>query len=181
MEDKLLELRMYFFVIYQLGGVHKGIQSGHAALDYALAYGNTDEYKDFILNWKTWIILNGGTTNDELDIEGNPLGSLNQIGDSLNANGINFTYFREPDLNNSLTSLCFLVDERVFNKKDYPDFKDHIIENYEFQGSDAVLIRIKDLESLKTEYSECYKQWIRLIGGVKNAFLRELLKDKKLA
>ena len=117
--EQELELKMYFFVIYQLTGIAKAIQSGHAALRYARRYAETNPMVwDFVDNHQTWIILDGGTTNDEFDITGKPIGTLNQIGDELSDNEIDFTYFREPDLNNSLTSLCFIVDERVFNKKD---------------------------------------------------------------
>ena len=42
---KELELRMYFFTIYQLSGIQKGIQAGHAALEYARLFGNTDLFK----------------------------------------------------------------------------------------------------------------------------------------
>jgi hypothetical protein len=31
------------------------------------------------------------------------------------------------------------------------------------------------------ENSDHYKEWVRLIGGVKNVFLRDLIKNKKLA
>lgn len=114
--ENTLEKRMYFFTIYQLTGIQAGIQCGHAALEYAYQYGQTEEYIDFITNWKTWIVLNGGTTNADRDFEGIPTGSLNLIGDQLQDNDIEFSYFVEPDLNNALSALCFIADERVFNK-----------------------------------------------------------------
>lgn len=56
-----MKYRMYFFVPCNISEIQKGIQAGHAALEYAFLYGDTDEYKSFIVNDKTWIILNGGT------------------------------------------------------------------------------------------------------------------------
>lgn len=122
--DKVLEKRMYFFTIYQLSGIQAGIQCGHAALEYAYKYKDDPDYIDFIENWKTWIILNGGTTNND-NIN---LGSLNEIRLSLIDHGIKFSEFYEPDLNNSLTAICFLLDERVFNFRDIDLYNSDAIE-----------------------------------------------------
>ena len=177
-EEKNLELRMYFFTIYQLSGIQKGIQCGHAALEYAAKYWDDTEYLDFIKNWKTWVILNGGTTNDERDFDGISSGTLNKIGDDLFDKDIKFSFFREPDLNNSLTAICFILDERVFNRKDYPDFINYLDIEYDY---DYKLLGTFDNEGLIEEYPTEYKEWVRLIGGLKNVFLRELIKEKKLA
>jgi hypothetical protein len=77
MEDKILELRMYFFVPYNISEIQKGIQAGHAALRYARQFSadNPDVW-NFVDNYETWIILNGGTTNNERDFEDVPLGTL---------------------------------------------------------------------------------------------------------
>lgn len=178
MEEKHLELRMYFFTIYQLTGIQKGIQCGHAALEYAAKYWDDTEYLDFIKNWKTWVILNGGTTNDDRDFDGIPSGTLNKIGDDLLENDIKFSFFREPDLNNSITALCFILDERVFNKKDYPNFIDYLESEYDY---DYELLNVFDNEGLINQYLKEYKEWVRLIGGLKNVFLRELIDGKKFA
>lgn len=177
-----LELRMYFFVPYNISPIQQAIQAGHASLEYARIYGDQEQFKEFVDNWKTWVILNGGTTNDRRDFDGEAMGSLNQIGDALNDNDITFSYFIEPDLNNALTALCFIVDERVFNRKKYPDFIDFVIMN-RFPNSFEVIAKHRMLShyELKETYHDDYKKWVRLLGGVKNAFLRELIKDKNLA
>jgi hypothetical protein len=187
-EEKILEYRMYFFTIYQLTGIQAGIQCGHVSLEYAYKYGQSDEFKNFMNN-KTWIILNGGTTNDERDFDGIALGTLNQIGDQLNENNIEFAFFREPDLNNALTALCFICDERVFNRGDYPDFVDYILDIKMYSeakeatssAENMIMLKIKTNEELITMFPEYYKEWVRFVGGIKNVFLRELIKDKKLA
>jgi hypothetical protein len=177
-DEKPFELRMYFFTIYQLMGIQKGIQAGHAALEYALKYSNDEEYLDFAKNWKTWVILNGGTTNDERDFNGISEGTLNQIGDKLYDNDIKFSFFREPDLNNSLTAICFILDERVFNKKEYPDFNIFLSGRHNFKPE---FINNTDNDTLIELYNQDYKEWVRLVGGMKNVFLRELINGKKLA
>jgi len=157
------EKRMYFFVPYNISPIQQAIQAGHAAEQYGHKYGQTEEYIDYVKNWKTWIILNGGTTNNGTLGTGESEGSLNQIVDSLEDNDINYAIFNEPDLNNALTAVCFLVDERVFNYKDYP----------EWNGS--------KWWNKNTKVEPFYSKWVTKLGGEKNVFLRDLLKYKKLA
>jgi len=188
MEKKELELRMYFFVPYNISPIQQAIQAGHAALEYANKYGGEELFVRFVREWKTWIILNGGTTNSGRGLDGLVLGSLDQIGDDLLANDIQFAYFQEPDLNDALTAVCFIVDERVFNREDYPDFLEWILSIKMFPeareampASNVVMLRMKTMEELIKIFPEWYPEWIEFIGGEKNLFLRELLKGKKLA
>jgi hypothetical protein len=175
---------MYFFVIYQLSGIQKGIQAGHTGLEYVEQHGDTELYKKFIRYHKTWIILNGGTTSDRLDIEGVPSGTINQTALELVANDIDFSYFREPDLNDAITSLCFIIDERVFNIKDYPNFNVFVSGKYKNNDSVAdvdIMSNFNNVDYLVEKYSQTYKEWVRLVGGIKNVYLRKLLDGKKLA
>lgn len=183
MENKPLELRMYFFVPYQLTGIQQAIQAGHSSLEYAHYFGNTELFKDFIENWKTWVILNGGTTNEGRDLDDIPIGTLNQIKDSLIHNEIQFTFFNEPDLNDALTAVCFICDERVFNRKDYPDFKQYFLDKVSerYGDGEANRLLISSEDQLIEANPDNYKLWVELLGGEKNVFLRNLIKDKKLA
>lgn len=188
-EEKKLEMRMYFFVPYNISDIQKGIQAGHAALRYARMFSaEHPEVWDFIDKHETWIILNGGTTNETRDFDGIPAGTMNQIADSLEDNDIQFSFFTEPDLNNALSALCFLADERVFNYEDYPDFLDYVLD-IKIEPNTKASIDIQNIDMLKRQslehvqelFPEYYKEWVRLLGGVKNVFLRELIKHKKLA
>jgi hypothetical protein len=185
MKKILFELRMYFFVPYNLSPIQQAIQAGHAALEYARKYGHTDLFGDFIDNWKTWIVLDGGTTNNIRGANDVNYGTLDQIEDMLNIVGISCARFNEPDLNDALTAVCFIVDERVFNKKDYPDFVDYLNQQTNPFNDPIAYIKLKniDVEILKTifSYEKYYNDWLELIGGKKNEFLRGLLKDKKPA
>lgn len=177
-----LELRMYFFVPYQLTGIQQGIQSGHAALEFALKYGRyypTHIIWTFIEKYKTWVILNGGTTNSTYDVDGTPKGSLNQIAQSLRENNIEHEVFYEPDLNEALSAVCFICDERVFNKEKYPDFFDYLISMG--MRKDQLVKSIANKIDLKESCSIFYEEWTNLLGGKKNVFLRELINGKKLA
>ena len=190
-EEKVLELRMYFFVPYNISAIQQGIQAGHALGRHCLRYGRHDPNHivwDFLEKWETWVILNGGTTNDERDFEMIPAGSLNLIGDQLQDNDIEFAFMIEPDLNRALTALSIIVDERVFNKAEYPNFVDYILDVKMYPeareaapAQNIVMLKMQSEEKLQEMFPEYYKEWVRFIGGVKNVFLRELLKDKKKA
>jgi hypothetical protein len=187
-ENKPLELRAYFFVPYNISEMQRGIQGIHAAFRYGRKFAEDETFKNFVDNCETVIMLNGGTTNDERDFEGFAAGTLNQIGDQLNDADIPFTYFIEPDLNHALTALCFICDERVFNKKEYPNFVDYILDIKMYpEARDAappeniVMLKMQSDEKLQEMFPEYYKEWVRFVGGLKNVFLRDLIKDKKLA
>ena len=158
-----LEKRMYVFVPYQLTGIQKGIQALHATSEYQKLFGRTPEYYDWVDNWKTVIILDGGTTGDNRDIH---YGTLNEIRDAMVEMKVPFAWFREPNLNNALTAVCFICDERVFNKKHYPDWEDEVVSI-----------------GTPTDYerADTYSEWLGLIGGWKISMLRDLLSDKRLA
>jgi hypothetical protein len=190
-EEKQLALRMYFFVPYNISPIQQAIQAGHAALEYADKFGGEELFIKFVREHKTWVILNGGTTNQNRDFDGIAQGTLNQIADQLLENEIDFSYFIEPDLNDALTALCFIADERVFNREDYPDFVNWLlkIKMYQQAADEAqknnpalwVELRLKSAEEHERLFPEYYKEWVRFLGGVKNVFLRELMGDKKLA
>lgn len=170
MDFKKLELRMYGLTPYQLSGIQIGIQFGHAVVEYGQKFKNDTTYNNWADNNKTFIILNGGTTNHKTSLEdGLPFGSLNKHLLTLHENGIDLATFQEPDLGDQLTAIVFIVDERVFNKKKYPDFEDWLNNDkgYDYFNSDGD----------KT----IYRNWLELIGGEKNLFLRDFLKNFKLA
>jgi hypothetical protein len=157
-----LEYRMYGLVPYNLSPIQQGIQFGHAVVDYRESIERNKEllgvYKAWAKKDKTFIILNGGTTNNTSF----KLGTLNKHMFNLIGAGIKVQEFHEPDLNDALTAICFLVDERVFNKEKYPDFV--------VNGDSPIKIQNKE-----------YSKWVESIGGKKNAFLRDYLKPLRLA
>ena len=130
MKEKL-ELRMYGLVPYNLSPIQQGIQFGHAVVEYGLTHFGEKDYRDWATNHKTFIILNGGTTNNSIDKEtGNPKGTLNQHAVSLRDMWIPFSTFYEPDLGDQLTAVVFLVDEYVFNREKYPDPRDPLNQDW---------------------------------------------------
>lgn len=107
---------MYFFVLYNISGIQCGIQAGHSALEYVDTYAFDQEQPDedlvdFVKNHKTFIILNGGTSSTMIERM-----------DELDALGIKFASFREPDLNHSTSAIAFLVDESDYDPSDHEIF-----------------------------------------------------------
>ena len=186
-----LELRMYGIVPYNISPIQQAIQFGHAVVEYGQKVkGHNQErssiiYNDWANNWKTFIILNGGTTNHKTSLEdGLPFGSLNNHLLTLVDNNIEFASFNEPDLGDQLTAVVFIVDERVFNRKKYPDFEDWVIDNYGdlIIGDGNAYQMVKRIkESKSKEDQKVYQSWIKLVGGEKNVFLRDFLKNFRLA
>ena len=157
-----LEYRMYGLVPYNLSPIQQGIQFGHAVVEYGQLAEDIPPFKSVYNKWankdKTFIILNGGTTNENFE----RLGTLQQHLQTLKDNGVMVAEFREPDLNDTLTGIVFLVDERVFKGELYPDF-------------------VMDDLSSPEQNEKQYKEWVEKIGGESNVFLRTFLPRFRLA
>lgn len=171
-----LEKRMYFIVPYNISPIQQAIQAGHAALEYARKYSDDEDFIDFADNHKTWVILDGGTTNSTRDENDLPKGTLNQYMEQIWDNNIKHAVFYEPDLNNALTAICLIVDERVYNTKDYPDFGQKWAEKYMFTDKKELWF-VMENEERNEKLWEIYKKEV----GEDIAFLKKLLNDKKLA
>jgi hypothetical protein len=173
--EMYLEYRMYGLVPYNLSPIQQGIQFGHAVVQYQQNTRNLPPHEAIYYKWaqkdKTFIILNGGTTNNTID----RLGSLNQHLVKLNDNGVLTSEFYEPDLGDQLTAVVFLVDERVFNRELYPDFQEEKLPYGVRKPSKKVEVELEERNEAN------YQKWVEKIGGPKNAFLREFLKPLRLA
>lgn len=166
-----LEYRMFGLVPYNISPIQQAIQFGHAVVEYGLKYFKTREYQHWAKNHKTFIILNGGTTNEGFGLS--MAGSLQEHENYLKKLNIKIAKFREPDLNDTLTAVVFLVDERVFDKKKYPGIFMPSWDKDDYDSTTKVHYRI----SHKKEY----EKWLNTIGGVKNERLRNFLTNFKLA
>ena len=196
MEEKL-ELRMYGLVPYNISPIQQAIQFGHAVVEYGqrvkmpislskLSLNSSQIYDDWADNWKTFIILNGGTTNYKYNEDGSQFGTLNNHLQLLKEHNVDLAIFNEPDLGDQLTAIVFIVDERVFNRKKYPDFEDWVIDNYgDLIRSDYYTTSFMLAQQIKTsdkkEDKKVYEEWKKIVGGEKNVFLRDFLKNFKLA
>lgn len=179
--------RMYGFTPYNMSPIQKAIQFGHAVVEYMLKYGEkhdqkmTDDRKnckEWAENNKTFIILNGGTTNKT---EGR-LGTMNQHLATFKYEFLDWPVatFNEIDLGDQLTSFVFLVPEQVYNTKRFPDFVDVVKLFPECDGfNQETLCNYAD--ALKNEEHELYQAWVINTGGPQIVKMREFLKPFKLA
>jgi hypothetical protein len=198
MENKL-ELRMYGLVPYNISPIQQAIQFGHAVVEYGqkmkyLGEHNQSlntQYNDWADNWKTFIILNGGTSNHSINRYHSTdepfVGSMESNLITLEQNNIEVATFYEPDLNDMLSAIVFVVDERVFNRKKYPDFGDWVIENFgdllmtddPYETRKTLINKLR--ESTNKEDQKVYQSWVKFIGGEKNVFLIDFLRNFRLA
>jgi len=172
METSKLEFRMYGLVPYNISPIQQAIQYGHAVVEYMVEYRDQPDLTKWAEEDKTFIILNGGTTNSFQEKgTNNPVGSLNKHLDTLMLNEVKVARFLEPDLGNQLTAVVFLADERVWNKEKYPEFIDSIYYSKTINSE----YNIETLNNL------VYKQWVESIGGEYILWLRNFLKQFRLA
>ena len=172
MEEIKKGYRMYFFVPYNISDIQKAIQAGHCAEQYALDYGDDPEWREYVMNHKTWVILDGGTFNSSQDHE--IRGSLNKIVDEIVLSGIKFATFYEPDLNDGLTAVCFIADEKVYDGKNYPHWDDYINQKKAEHHMSGLMVH-------KIWPEEPTKEYIDMVGGAENWFKKQLIYKKRLA
>lgn len=123
------KFRMYGLVPYNISPIQQAIQYGHAVVEYANDFFSDDDYQAWARRDKTFIILNGGTTN----LSATYTGSLNNHLQTLKDNGIKVATFHEPDLGDQLTAVVFLVDDRVWDREAWPDYQMSWEENEKFK------------------------------------------------
>lgn len=186
-----MEKRLYAFVPYQLTGIQKGIQMQHALTEYSRVFWENEDFIDWRRNWKTTIVLDGGSTNEGTSSSKyNPFlsekGTMQNILTKLIENDIKVEGFWEPDLNNTLTAFVFIAEEPCFNHEDFPFFENWILKEMPTQPFNLVeFMSRKDktfsFEEYENFFGEIFQKWVDEVGGRKNVFLKYFLINKKLA
>ena len=178
---------MYGLVPYNLSDKQKCIQFGHAVVEYGLSH-YADEYIDWAKNHKTFIVLDGGTTNNNLE----RLGTLNTYANQLETAGVNIGRFYEPHLNDALTGVVAILDERCFNFEKYPDLPlefdtRRILRDGIAECIKGAILGEKECKKIETSLIIGYgsdigfAEWVSNLGGPENLFLREFFRRFKLA
>jgi len=192
------ELRMYGLVPYNISPIQQAIQFGHAVVEYSQSIRKSNKttylnkYNDWADNWKTFMILNGGTSNHSVNrYQPNEefTGTMESHLLTLKNMGIPVAEFYEPDLNDMLSAIVFIVDEEVFNKEDYPDFEDWVISKYgelissnpndhKTMGKSSYQLAKMMRTSEAPGDKKIYQEWVSFVGGEKNVFLKEFLSPR---
>lgn len=215
MENNIeLEWRMYGLVPCNISEIQKGIQYAHAVVEYGQSikeielkykdgksnfYDQTmklvEDYNNWTDNWKTFVIMDGGTSNHTQNRYrvGEFIGTMECHLKELSDNGIHFATFYDPYLNDMLSAIVFLVDERVFKLKPYfegdtiiyPDFD---VKKY-YGNTKFAKDAQKELDKnpmdpnfpnvpnlLGIDVRKEWEKWVESIGGKKNLFLRYFIR-----
>lgn len=154
-----MEYRLYSVVLYQLNGRQQGLQHGHAVVELGLKYFNDPVYQEWANKYKTFIMLDGGTSEDILRHE-NLLSNINWP----------HATFIEPDLNNCMTAIAFIVPEIIYDDKLYP------IEVDYFLNTDDIVIEDLIKNGIDIKGYDLYKEI-----GIEGLILRKLIKGLRLA
>jgi hypothetical protein len=171
--------RMYGLVPYNISPIQQGIQFGHAVVEYGLKNFNEPDYQEWAIDHKTFIILNGGTTISNP----NSLGSLNKILSTLEEKKIEFSTFYEPDLGDQLTAVVFLVDDRVWDRENWPDYETsdeewsqvkRMLESFP-ADKDQILESFESYRIWFNKFSDSYREAELIV------WLRSYLRNFKLA
>lgn len=141
--------RMYSLVLRQLNPIQKGVQSAHSIVEYSKKFYKSTEYIQWVNVDKTIIILDGGTYNE-----------LKECRDTLIELEVPYAAFYEEDLGNIMTSISFLVEDKIWDSKSYPAYEDELDENSSESESPV---------------------WLIMMGGKRNLTLRNFIKSKKLS
>jgi hypothetical protein len=169
-----LEKRMYSLNLYNISPIQCGIQSYHSGVECIVEYilkdvldfhllkrddlNNIDlDIIDWAMNWKTVILLNGGTTI-----------SLTTYLQYLQERGIKCMPFYEPDLGGVITSISFLLNSNSFEKENVPVFIDSFFKKFKYDEYDEILKNLHFLNELEQDEFISYKERI----GDKNLFLK---------
>lgn len=139
---------MYSLVLRQLSPIQKGVQSAHSIVEYIHRFHKSSEYIQWVNVDKTIIMLDGGTYQE-----------MKECRDTLADLGVPYMAFYEQDLGNLITSISFLVEDKIWDHKTYPSYE----------------------EELEDNSSESDPVWLIEMGGKRNLELRKFLSSKKLS
>jgi hypothetical protein len=163
---------MYGLIPYQLTGMQGGIQFMHAAIEYANEFSDTPEYYRWSRYDKTVIVLNGGTTNTNPNAQG----TLNKHLTTLLENNITqLSKFYEPDLGDQMTAIVFLVDDRVWDKENFPDYVVPYEELDRYKSNGKVVETLPSYKAWVENFSEDPSATAKIV------FLRTFLKQFRFA
>ena len=140
---------MYSLVLRQLSPIQKGVQSAHSIVEYANKFHKLTEYIQWVNVDKTIIMLDGGTYQE-----------MKECRDTLGDLGVPYAAFYEKDLGNIITSISFLVEDKVWDSKAYPATEE-------------------ELDDISSDVD--IPVWLIMMGGKRNFEFRKFLASKRLS
>lgn len=157
--------RMYVLALSSLSSIQKGIQAMHALEEYHIAYGGTKELYKWGKYDKDIKVLNVESLKELIDIK-----------KELVKREIRFSCFNEESLGGLLTALCLIVEDKVYDFEQYPDYHTWCFNNHV-----EAEIMLPTVPPMFDRNKENYAKWLKFIGGENNEFLKETLNSKQPA
>jgi hypothetical protein len=118
-------------------------------VEYANKFHKLTEYIQWVNVDKTIIILDGGTYQE-----------MKECREKLSEFGVPYMAFYEQDLGNLLTSISFLVEDKVWDSKAYPANEE-------------------ELDDISSDVD--IPVWLIMMGGKRNLEFRKFLSSKRLS
>lgn len=140
---------MYSLVLRQLSPIQKGVQSAHSIVEYIKKFYTSSEYIQWVNVDRTIIMLDGGTFQE-----------MKACRETLETLGVPYAAFYEEDLGNLVTSISFLVEDKVWDSDAYPAYEE-------------------ELDDISSDFEN--PVWLIMMGGKRNLDLRNFLKSKRLS
>lgn len=168
-----VKYRMYGFAPYQLTGIQKSIQHSHACMEHILTYKDDPIVSQYVFEDKTIVLLDGGTTNS------NPerMGTMELYYKTLTEDfGVKVTKFHEPDLNDAMLGMCFILPDNITQGWQYPINLNLVKRSLVMDGIDE-----NDFEYAYNTYPFFKKEVDSTVGSFKNFQLRQFISSKRLA
>jgi hypothetical protein len=171
-DDDGLEYRGYGLLPYNIKEVQAGIQYSHSIIEYVLEFFHTKAFQLWGKKHKTAILLDGGTSCHTPQHYSNTeyVGTMEKHYKYLKEIGVDFSTFYEPDMNNMLSGIFLIADERIFNFKKYPDYGTFYVET-----TDTI-----EKEQWWKPKMTPPQEWIDALGGDNVYKLREFLRRMPL-
>lgn len=118
-----------------------------AAMEYCQKYYKCDNFESQMTHYQGAKIVNCANERELIEIK-----------TELLTRQISFISVEDNDLNNTLTAIGIMIDERVYDREKYP--------SYDVWGFNSDEIS--------------YNDWLHIIGGENNIYLRQILSGKKI-
>lgn len=172
--EDLGELRCMGYCPYNIHPKQMGIQFGHAVVELGLMEPEHDIYLEWARYHKTFIVLDGGTTNNNPE----KLGTINQLLNTIKQlDCVTIGEFYEPDLGDQLSSFVFIADEKLFDHKKYPTFDDYIKQKYNITNTHQSHEGGVDF---KVQFSNEWIDYVEFHESEERVKLKEILKNSRL-
>lgn len=176
--------RMFALVAHNLPSLYKGVNIAKAMVNYIKNFGDTPEYEDWSkFDLDKISVLDGGFFNSKFDKDsGLPYGDMDKYLLQLEEYHVNVGTYLDPNANNGLTAIVFIVPSSVYATPSLEQFygekwneKLHQMDlDPEISLKEKLSVFGDEVNSLEREWK---KEWIDKVGSLELAWLKGWLQN----